>query len=160
MNIETQLIAAVQIVRRIVRDPTIEMDLYQDLCVACLKSSNIDWSVPQIGRIVRIIQRLNVNRFRRNGRRKECSLHGMEMDQLAHHYSTNLSDPDNYEQLMWAIKALPPRYRRAIEQRYLLEQPDEALAAEFSAHAETIRKWRSRGVQELKKFLSQSASRN
>ena len=73
MDITTQLIEAERIVCRIEKDPEVALELYQDLCLTCLENGDVDWSRSQVGRIVRIVQRLRVTRFRRTAvRQSQC----------------------------------------------------------------------------------------
>ncbi len=153
MDIETQLIDAEMIVRRIERDAEIATDLYQDLWLACLRQPSVDWSVPQVGRIVHITQRLRVNRFRRVNLRKEQSFEKFAAEQLVDDRWIEGLDGDTCGQLLAALVSLSPKHRRAVEQKYVVEQPDELLAIEMNVDVMTIRKWRSRGIQQLRVLL-------
>lgn len=156
MDVRTQLIDAEAIVRRIERDADTASELYQELWLACLKQDNIDWSIPQVGRIVRVAQRLRVNRFRRATNCRWI----LEHYDWKHRSESPGSEPgseivraEDCQHLRSALNRLPIKHRRAVEQKYIVEQEDEILATEMQVDVATIRKWRSRGIDQLRDAL-------
>lgn len=62
-------------------------------------------------------------------------------------------DPELQERLFARLDQIPPKYRCAIEQKYLLGKTDETIAHELNVDVATIRKWRSRGIKKLREIL-------
>jgi DNA-directed RNA polymerase specialized sigma24 family protein len=153
LNIATQLIDAEVIVRRIERDPDAAMEIYQELCVTCLERPDIDWSKSQVGRIIRIIQGLKVTRFRRTSLRRSRPIDRVAPEEFAEFDPMSELNTETREHLFVELERLPRDHRAAIEQKYLREEPDDPLALKMNVNVVTIRKWRSRGIQQLRQIL-------
>ena len=147
-----QLTDAEKIVRRIERDADAASEIYQDLCLVCL-SQDIDWSVPQQGRIGLIARRLRVTRYRRARVRRSRTIDWAEPHEFAIPDRARPVDNDLLARLTEALRRLPSRQRMAVEHHYLCGKSDDTLAVEMRVNVTTIRQWRSRGLKSLRMSL-------
>lgn len=61
----------------------------------------------------------------------------------------------NHERLLTALRALPPRRRRVVVLRYLLDMPEAEVAAELGVSVGTVKSTAARGLTQLRTLLEE-----
>jgi len=99
-------------------------------------------------------KRLMVTQFRRSSVRRTTPIDNVEPDRLTDKKTKTIGvDLEIRECLADALQQLPREHLAAVEQQYMLDEPDDGLAREMDVKVATVRKWRSRGIKTLQKIL-------